>query len=263
MNEQDLRDRLELTVATDLGEQPFDPAADLRRGRSRLRRHRIATGFATVTSVAAVAALGLQFMPASSTGRQGPAPAAQPTVAPPPAPGGEDRAQQTARLASTTMKKLDIVAHRHIDPDRKYTKQTISESFSPTVFDSSNKLFGVGIGKRWQQNGDFGQLQVEVFAGTHSLSEGAWCRDGGMPELPGSANLTCTTRTAPNGRRIVTAKAAPTASPAVPWNGALMVRYVRPDGQVVTVSVWGVIKPSVTLQQLIEAAIDPEMSLPK
>jgi hypothetical protein len=263
MNEQDLRDRLELTVATDLGEQPFDLTADLRRGRSRLRRNRIATGFAVVTSVAAVAALGLQFVPASSTDRQGPASDAQPTVAPPPAPGEDTRAQRTVSLASATMKKLDRVAHRHIDPNRKYTKQTISENFSPTVFDSSNKLFGVGIGKRWQQNGDLGQLQVDVSAGTHSVSEGAWCRDGGMPEMPDSANLTCTTKTAPNGRRIVTAKAAPMVSPAVGWNGALMVRYVRPDGQVVTVSVAGVIKPSVTLQQLIAAAIDPEMSLPK
>lgn len=154
MNEQDLRERLEFTVATDLGAPPIDPTADLRRGRSRLRRNRIATGVAAVTSVAAVAALGLQLVPASSADRQDTAPATRPTTSPAVA-DVKTRQQQASRLANETLKKLDLVAHRHIDPGLKYSKQTIAEAYSlPTASDSSSKPFGVGIGKRWQQNGE-------------------------------------------------------------------------------------------------------------
>ncbi|NEA33160.1 hypothetical protein [Streptomyces sp. SID13031] len=260
MNEQDLRERMELSVESDLGEPPIDPTADIRRGRTRLRRNRIATGFAAVTSVAAVAALGLQLVPASSADGQSAPPAAQPTTTHPTASSGH--VTTTQRLADLTGALLDSTVHRHVDPGRKYTRATTSGVSSTSVIDSSNKLTQVGIIQQWRQSGEVGQLHVSVTNGKQAQSKDEWC--GVKSVVTGPLKKTCTTRTAPNGRPIVTATFVPTANgrPVGP-DGGLYVRYVRPDGQVVIVSVTRLTKPAVTLQELIAAAIDPGMSLPK
>lgn len=262
MNDQDLRDRLQHTVATDLGEPPIDPAADIRRGRTRLRRNRVATGFATVTSVAAVAAvaaLGMQLVPASSADQQSAPPAAQPTTTLPATPRHVTHAQ---RLADLTAAMLDQTVHQHIDVSRRYTKKITGGVSSTSVIDSADRLKAVGITQQWRQNGEVGQLQARVTDGKNAESKDAWCGSGSV--VTGPLKKVCTTRTAPNGRPIVTATFVPRANGRpVGRDGGLYVRYVRPDGQVVIVSVTQLTKPAVTLQQLIAAATDPWMSLPK
>jgi hypothetical protein len=254
MNEQDLRERMEHSVDTDLGETQIDPAADLRRGRTRLRRNRITTGFAAVTSVAAVAALGLQLVPASSADDQGTASAAKPAASPSTAARGA-REQYTSRLVNLSANMLDSVLHQHVDPDGKHAPATPDGVAGGVLLDPSKKLVGVGFTQQWRQNGEVGQLDVLVRAGKHAQSKDAWCNS--------PTKLTCTTRTAPNGRPIVTLVVPTAEGGTAGRNNGLFVRYVRPDGQVVVVSVQGVTQPDVTLQQLIEAAIDPAMSLPK
>lgn len=267
MNEQDLREQMEISVGTDLGQPVVDPAADIARGRRRLRRRRVASGFAAATSVAAVAALGLQFLPAFSGDRTAPPAAGQPMSA--------RDAATAAVVQEVQTQKLSTVVRRHVDPTGAYTVGKREEAF--TTKDASKPL-GIGaltFTHEWKQDGGVGLLWVSVAYPDHAPARTKWCGPRFTKDLMA---VRCFDTKDANGRPVVGGSAGSVANSKGVFyvkSGGQFARYERPDGQVVIVAVLrmkslkrvaddlpeGVTAPRVTREQLYAAATDPAMTL--
>ncbi|WBQ05313.1 hypothetical protein [Kribbella sp. CA-293567] len=260
MNEQDLRERLELSVGTDLGDPVVDPAADISRGRKRLRRIRLASGLAAATSVAAVAALGVQFLPADD---QLPVPAAKPTAVPKSEEAGQD---WQADLAAAV--------YRNVDPKRAHLTKESGWTFVHQTGRKKNPVQEAVLGQVWQQGGGTGRLLVSVSAPDRAQAEATWCD----PEYDKDhIKATCSAGRTAGGAPIVSGPLGQVVNSkgvAYPDSGGTFVRYVRPDGQVVVVAISrlntfkrvaddlpAAAEPAVTLEQLYALATDPALSI--
>ncbi|MEV5960954.1 hypothetical protein AB0L70_04275 [Kribbella sp. NPDC051952] len=265
MNEQDLRERMQHSVLTEFAPEEIDAAADVARGRRGLRRRRAVGGFAAAASVAAVIALGAQYLPLSS---------AEPEVTQSTTKPGKTTRQSeldpaspyTARVNATTA-ELVYAANRQLDKTGKYTAEQRAVPH-PTRDGKSDAIGELTVTREWKQAGGTGLLWLSIAQPRYALAKDKWCR----------LQLSCTERKAPNGKQVVVGSvAAVRNSKGVPYreSGGTTVRYARPDGQVVIAAVLGmntlerivdglpkgVKNPAVTWQQLAAVATDPDLKL--
>ncbi|MFI5732751.1 hypothetical protein ACIA49_21720 [Kribbella sp. NPDC051587] len=272
MNEQELRERMQTSVLTEFAPDAIDPAADVARGRRGLRRRRVAGGVTAAAGVAAVAALGAQYLPTSSAE----APVAQ-TSKPPVAQTSETPVDHT-RPYAIRVRYLALVvasAEEHLGRSQKYVPG--KDRIAPTVVADGKELKQVTFRELWKQSGGTGALWVTIAQPKQALPKEKWCGPNYTPDL---LRMTCSERLAPNGRRVtVGAVGAVKNSAGLTYreSGGQFIRYVRPDGQVVIVAALGmnslkrvadglpkgVKHPDVTWQQLAAVATDPTLTLGK
>ncbi|WP_328998153.1 hypothetical protein OHA18_27310 [Kribbella sp. NBC_00709] len=287
MNEQDLRDRMRDTISADL-DRFVDPEPDLARGRRRLRRQRAFSGIAAAAAIAAVAAAGVQYLP-NSAGQDAAPPAAQ-----------EQTDPVAVRAKSASL--LTAVLRKHIDTKGAYTVGKPQQVIVGTANSSKPGGIGeLTVTQNWTQGGGVGLLWVSVAHKEDALDLTKWCgprftenllrfscyeliAPNGRSIIGGSAQPVKSSK----GKGYpVAGSQKPPKNPTyrerllrLLWlntDGGKFVRYERPDGQVVIVAMLrvkslkrvadglpkGVALPDVTQEELIAAATDPAMSLPK
>jgi hypothetical protein len=271
MNEQDLRERMQTSVLTEFAPAEIDPAADVARGRRGLRRRRAVGGFAAAASVAAVIALGAQYLPLSSAEPE----VTQSTTKPGKTTGQSELdagAQYTARVKFATA-SLVYAANQKLDKAGKY--MAAQPAVPHATRDGKSAAIGeLTVTRAWKQAGGTGLLWLSMAQPRYALPKDKWCGQAGAPGLLRS----CVDRKAPNGRPIVVGTVGDVVnSQGVPYreSGGQLVRYVRPNGQVVIAAVLGmntleriadglpkgVKNPAVTWQQLAALATDPDLRL--
>lgn len=262
MNEQELRERMQSSVLTEFAPEPIDPVADVERGRRGLRRRRITGGLAAAASVAAVAALGAQYLPVSS--------------AEPPAASQTSRVDDAKYAAHLRFLALEVAltSQNHLGKSRKYIADT---SGKPIGVRDGNAVGQFTFLQPWKQSGGTGLLWVSIAQPRHALAKEKWCGPTYTPDL---LRMTCMDGLTPKGQRVVVGSVgAVRNSKGVVYreSGGTFVRYVRPDGQVVIAAVLGmnslqrvadglpkgVKHPDVTWQQLAAIATDPQLTLGK
>ncbi|MFK4083605.1 hypothetical protein ACI2LF_05815 [Kribbella sp. NPDC020789] len=266
MNEQELRERMQTSVQTAFAPDAIDPAADVTRGRRGLRRRRVAGGLTAAAAVAAVAALGAQYLPVSS---------AEPPVAQATSRStSEDDARYQARLKYLGAQTV-FTLHRHLGKSQKYLDGTAGRSAG--VRGDGNQVDEFTVMQEWKQSGGTGLLWVSIARPRQALAKEKWCGPGYTPDL---LRMGCFDRLAPNGRKVTIGAILPIKnSQGVTYreSGGQFVRYVRPDGQVVIAAVVGmntlkrvadglpkgVKRPDVTWPQLAAIATDPDLTLGK
>jgi hypothetical protein len=273
MNEQELRERMQSSVLTEFAPEAIDPVADVARGRRGLRRRRVAGGLAAAASVAAVAALGAQYLPVSSAeppvAQSSQTPATQPSETP---------VDNSARYGAH-VRYLNLVvvtaAQNHLGRSTKYLPGT--ETLTPAVVTDGDVLKQVTVRRAWKQSGGTGLLWVTMARPGQALPKEKWCGPNYTPDL---LRMTCSERLTPNGRRVTVGSVGAVKNSAgltYRESGGQFVRYVRPDGQVVIVAALGmnslkrvadglpkgVKHPDVTWQQLAAVATDPTLTLGK
>jgi hypothetical protein len=288
MNEQDLREQIEATLSAELDRVVVDPEPDLVRGRKRLRRQRAFGGIAAAAAIAAVAAAGVQYLPNS---------AAQ-DAAPPAAQEETDPVAVRAKTAAL----LTAVLRRHIDTKGAYTIGKPQQVIVGTADSSKPGGIGeLTVTQNWTQGGGVGLLWVSVAHKDDALDLTKWCgprftkdlmrfscnevsAPNGRSTMAGHAQPVKSSR---GSDYPLAGSLEPPNNPtqrdrllSLLWpntNGGMFVRYERPDGQVVIVAMLrvkslkrvadglpkGVARPDVTGEELIAAAADPAMSLPK
>ncbi len=268
MTEQDLRERMELSVAAYLNDAVIDPDADLARGRRRLVRRRAAVGLAGVATAVVVAiGAGAFAMPSAVNG-----PASSPTPLPGVTqPPDSERDRVGAQVLGAALKYLDA----------KHLRTTGEpQGIGHTGFDKKKRsvIGSLGVDDNWTEGKGTGRVWITVAQPDHAEPVSTLC---GPKRTEGFMPYACSAGVAPDGRPVVTGIAAMDvkASDGLMHPGVhgYFVRYIRPDGQVVDVGVDGVnltfterglpqppvTIPEVRMQQLIAAASDPAMTLKK
>lgn len=288
MNEQDLRERIEASLSAELGRSGIDPEPDIVRGRKRLRRQRAVSGISAAAAIVAVAAAGVHYLP-NSAGQDAVQPAAQEKT---------DPAAVRAKAAA----QLTDILRRHIDTKGAYTvgkpQQVIVGAADPRKPGGIGELT---VTQNWTQEGGVGLLWVSVAHKEDALDLTKWCGPRFTKDLmrfscyevapTGHTVIGGTAQPVVSSRRKVYPLAGwmPVIGKQISdhqrllnlvWSnsgGGKFVRYERPDGQVVIVALMrvkslkrvadglpkGVALPDVTQEQMIAAATDPAMSLPK
>jgi hypothetical protein len=255
MNDQDLLD--ELTRSTDwTNDLTTDPAADIARGRSRLRRWRLATGAAALSALA-VAAVGVSGAVGHLAGLSE-------------APAAGFAAPVTTQPPMYFTKYIDILA-AHVDPATRYLAQGGGAQKGDVIWAEAQA--------DWNEHGGRGIAIVKVDA------KGAW---GGAPGQEVNQNrsdkcalaatsftfTSCKWMTTADGKHVLVGTRA--SAPK-----AYFASYVRPDGGLAIALVDGdgnkrwpsrrvtdeagkvapVPDPSVTLAGLIATVTDPSLTL--
>ncbi|MGC4939119.1 hypothetical protein [Kribbella sp. DT2] len=268
MNEHDLHERMARTTAwTDA--LPTDPAADLARGRRRLRRRRAAVGAGSAFAVALVATGG-SLATAHLGGGADPAGAAQhqakverSLVTPggsiqfradgsyviQPTPGGpsytcppRDR-PATAPATGTPGSIAPLlpgsnhlaVFASHADPDRRHLVGRTATWLVPTVSGPCGQVGRAGARSDWAEAGGVGWVEVGVVPKAQHEPP----NDGGIPHpradvcglLDNRSTFTkCWVTTTANGEQVRVG----TRDRQAYW-----ASYVRPDGQLAIATVEG------------------------
>jgi hypothetical protein len=264
MNEQDLRERMQTSVATEFDAEVIDPAADVARGRRGLRRRRTVGGLATAASVAAVVALGAQYLPVSSAEPDVTQPAAAQTAIP----------EQARAVVAISLPSLDHATNLQLKNAKKFAADPRAVHVR-ILAGTAGAVGELSTTTSWKQSGGTGLLYVSITNPGAALAKEKWCGPAYTPDL---IRMTCTNRKAPNGKQVVVGTVDTIRdSKGVPYHesGGLFVRYVQPDGQVVIAAVLGmntlkrvadglpkgVKNPAVTWQELAALATDPELRL--
>lgn len=268
MSEQDLRERMELSVAAYLNDAVIDPGADLARGRRRLVRRRAAIGLAGIAAAVVVAIGAGSFAMPSAVNAPASTPTPMPVVAQPP---DSERDRVGAQVLSAALKYLDA----------KHLRTTGEpQGIGHTGFDKKKRsvIGSLGVDDNWTGGKGTGQVWINVAQPDHAQPASTIC---GPKRSQGFMPYRCSAGVAPDGRPIVTGEATMDvkASDGIVHRAVrgYFVRYIRQDGQVVDVGVDGVnltfterglpqppvTNPQVTMQQLIAAATDPAMTLKK
>lgn len=288
MNEQDLRERMESSISGALGPIGVNPEPDLVRGRERLRRQRAVSGVIAAAAIAAVAVAGVQYLP-SLADHGAVQPAAQEET---------DPAAVRAKAAA----QLTDVLRQHIDTKGAYTVGKPQQVIVGATDSSKPGGIGeLTVTQNWTQKGGVGLLWVSVAHKEDALDLAKWCgprftkdllwfdcyevAPTGLTVIGGTARPVTDSK----GEQYPLAGSRPIIGQKISeperllnllWPdsaGGRFVRYERPDGQVVIVAMArvkslkrvadglpkGVALPDVTQEQLIAAATDPAMSLPK
>lgn len=164
----------------------------------------------------------MQLGPDPSTGEELPAAgAAQPTT-----PSVTAAVRERAREA-VVIKRMNDVLHRHVDPDRAFTRASATTQEEGTLT----------ITHQWHEKRGVGLLYYSVADARTAPAKESWCGPGYSTK--NLVRITCSTTRAPDGRPIVVGVAEKTVnSQGVPYagSGGRFVRYVRPDGRVVVVA---------------------------
>lgn len=291
MNEHELHEQLARTTAW-TESLPVDPAADLARGRRRLRRRRAVVGAGSAFAVALVATGG-SLATAHLGGTPDPAGSAQVQPRLPgesyyaiPPRGGSTCAPRAATAPATggpgkiapilpDSNHIDVLAS-YADPDRRHL-----------VGHSVVEIFPVGVGScgsgspasersDWSEAGGLGWAEVAVIPKDRHEPP----NDGGIPHPRADVCGLMDDRSTFTKCWVTTTTKGEQVRVGTRGKQAYWASYVRPDGQLAVATVEGdgrladpgtlgpdptkvtpVEQPSITLAELISTVTDPTLDV--
>lgn len=250
MNEQDLQDRMAASTAW-TAQETLDPAADITRGRNRLRRKRAAIG-STAAAAVAVTALGFNALTNADTAEIDPAatPSTRPTPTVFPPPSGDT--------------VLYALARAYVDEKGEHL------SINHGLHGRGAYLSLVGD---WSQDG--GQAFFEMTFGdktSEAEQELKWaCKPTTMP---GAFPLTCNWKTTSDGERFMVGLGTEDIKQGgKTYKGvkSYLVQYRRSDGKWTMMKLTSgliegdgkkppVVSPDITVERMMEAVTDPRFT---